>query len=93
MPGMGANIALSMVNLFVIVLTNGYITHVVCPSGDETTTLMKVFRIAGTIGGLNYASSGVSPRIWFKARSWAGILDRVVYGVVLDGVSGSMWLV
>lgn len=91
MPNMGANMAFTIVYFFVTVLTIGYITHVACPPGEAESTFMKVFRIAGTIGVLNYASSGILNRIWFKARIWTGLLDGVVYGVILGLIFGSMW--
>jgi hypothetical protein len=91
MPNMGINMAMTIVYFLVTVLTIGYITHVACPPGDAATTFMKVFRIAGTIGVLNYASSGILHRIWFKAKMWTGILDGVVFGVVLGLVFAFMW--
>lgn len=91
MPNMALNMALSIAYFLVTVLTIGYITHVACPPGDEASTWMKVFRVAGTIGVLNYASSGVLHRIWFKAKIWTGVLDGVVYGIVLGLIFGWMW--
>lgn len=91
MPNMAANMGLTIVYFLVTVLTIGYITHVACPPGVEETSFMKVFRIAGTIGVLNYASSGILHRIWFKARIWTGVVDGVVYGIVLGVIYAGFW--
>jgi hypothetical protein len=91
MPNMGVNMAATIVYFLITVLTIGYITHVAYPPGDAASDFMKVFRIAGTIGVLNYASSGILHRIWFKAKMWTGILDGVVYGVVLGLIFAFLW--
>lgn len=91
MPNMPANMIQTIVYFFVTVFTVAYITHVACPPGAEGTNAMKVFRIAGTIGVLTYATSGTLHRIWFKARMWTNIVDGIVYGVALGAIFAAMW--
>ena len=88
MPNMGKNMLLTILYFFVTVFTIGYIVHVACPPGSE---FIKVFRIAGTIGVLNYASSGALRRIWFTERMWTEIVDGVVYGLALGLIFALMW--
>lgn len=91
MPNMPLNMAKTICYFLVTVLTIGYITHVACPPTVETTDFMRVFRIAGTIGILTYASSNVLHRVWFKKRIWTEILDGIVYGMVLGLIFASLW--
>ena len=91
MPNMPSNMIRTILYFLVTVFTIGYITHVACTPGDEATTFMKVFRIAGTIGVLTYASSGVLNRIWFVERMWTHIVDGVAYGVVLGLIFAALW--
>lgn len=91
MPNMGKNMLLTILYFFITVFTIAYIVHVACPPGTPGTDFMKVFRIAGTIGILNYASSGVLNRIWFTERMWTEILDGIVYGLVLGLIFAAMW--
>lgn len=88
MPNMGKNMALTILYFFVTVFTIAYIAHIACPPGSE---FMRVFRIAGTIGVLTYASSGVLNRIWFTERMWTNIVDGIVYGLVLGLIFAAMW--
>lgn len=87
-PNMGANMVKTIFYFLVTVGTIGYITHVACPPGDEATTFMKLFRIAGTIGVLTFASSGAMHRIWFTARHWTHVVDGVAYGLVCGLIFG-----
>ena len=87
-PNMGKNMLNTILYFFVTVFTIAYIVHVACPPGAE---FMKVFRFAGTIGVLNYASSGVLNRIWFTERMWTNIVDGIVYGLALGLIFASMW--
>ena len=91
MPNMARNMGLTIFYFFVTIFTIAYITHVACPPADEATNFMKVFRIAGTIAVLNYASSGALNRIWFRARMSTHIIDGVVYGVVLGLIFAFLW--
>ena len=91
MPNMPSNMVQTILYFLVTVLTIGYVTHVACPPGAEGTDFMKVFRIAGTIGVLCYASSGFMHRIWFKARHWTFVVDGLAYGVVLGLIFGMLW--
>ncbi|MFK7767048.1 MAG: hypothetical protein AB8B55_07480 [Mariniblastus sp.] len=52
---------------------------------------MKVFRIAGTIGVLTYASSGAMYRVWFPSRHWTHVVDGIAYGLVLGLIFGLLW--
>jgi len=91
MPNMGANMAQTIAYFFVTVATIGYIPHVACPPGAEGTDFMKVFRMAGTIGILTYATSCVLHRVWFKKRIWTEILDGVIYGLILGLIFAFLW--
>ncbi len=87
-PNMPVNMVQTILYFLVTVFTIAYITSVACPSGSE---FVKVFRIAGTIGVLTYASSGFMNRIWFKSRHWTHVLDGLVYGVVVGLIFGLLW--
>ena len=91
MPNMGVNMILTILYFLVTALTIAYITNVACPPEDPGTDFTKVFRVAGTIGVLTYASSGVLHRIWFKARKWTDMLDGAAYGVVLGLIFAALW--
>lgn len=88
MPNMGVNMIKTILYFLVTVFTIAYITSVAC---DEGADFMEVFRIAGTIGVLTYASSGFLNRIWFTARQWTHVLDGTVYGLVLGLIFGMLW--
>lgn len=88
MPNMGKNMALTILYFFVTVFTIAYIAHIACPPGSE---FILVFRIAGTISVLTYASSGVLNRIWFTERMWTNIVDGIVYGLVLGLIFAALW--
>ena len=88
MPNMASNMIRTILYFFVTIFTIAYITYVACPPG---TDFVKVFRIAGTIGVLTYASSGVLNRVWFTERMWTNIIDGVIYGVVLGLIFAAMW--
>ena len=91
MPNMPSNMIRTILYFFVTIFTIAYITHVACPPGDAATTFMKVFRVAGTIAVLNYASSGVLSRIWFTERMWTNIVDGIVYGITLGLIFAFFW--
>ena len=91
MPNMGVNMAQTILYFLVTVATIGYITHVACPPGSEGLDFMRVFRIAGTIGILTYATSNVLHRVWFKKRVWTEILDGTIYGMVLGLIFAFFW--
>jgi len=88
---MPLNILKTLLYFFCTVGTIAYITHVACPPGAETTTFLRVFRIAGTIGVLTYASSGVLDRIWFVRRMWTTMVDGVVFGLIVGIVFAVLW--
>jgi hypothetical protein len=88
MPNMASNMIRTIIYFLVTVFTIAYITSVACPPGTEA---MTVFRIAGTIGVLVYASSGTLNRIWFTERMWTQWLDGVVYGLALGAIYALMW--
>jgi hypothetical protein len=64
---------------------------VACPPGDAASDFVKVFRIAGTIAVLTYATSGVLNRIWFKQRMWTHLVDGIAYGVVAGLIFAFFW--
>ncbi len=88
---MGVNILKTLLYFLLTVGTIGYITHVACPPGAEMTSFMRVFRIAGTVGILTYASSGVLDRIWFVRRMWTTMIDGVVFGLIVGVVFAALW--
>ena len=88
MPNMPVNMINTILYFLVTVFTIAYITSVACP---KESGFMQVFRIAGTIGVLTYASSGFLNRIWFTARHWTHVLDGTVYGLVLGLIFGMLW--
>ena len=90
-PNMGLNMVLTIVYFLVTAITIAYITEVACPAGDAENTFMKVFRIAGTIGVLTYASSPVLHRIWFKARMITDMIDGVAYGLAIGLIYALLW--
>lgn len=91
MPNMGLNMGLTVVFFLITTAIIGYITHVVCPPGGPEVSFMRVFRVAGTIGILTHASSGVLNNIWFKRRSITDVIDGVVYGLLIGLIFASMW--
>ncbi len=91
MPNMASNMIRTILYFLVTALTIGYVTHIACPPGDPATDFMRVFRIAGSIGVLVYATSGVLDRIWFTRRMWTSILDGVAYGLAIGLIFASMW--
>lgn len=90
-PSMAANMIQTVAFYFVTVLTIGYITHVACPPGVETTDFWRVFRIAGTIGVLTYASTGICNKIWFKRKIWTEFVDGIVFGLILGLIFALLW--
>ncbi len=88
---MGANLAWTLVYFLVTATVIGYITHVACAPGAEGTDFMKVFRFAGTVGILTYASSGILNRIWFKARITTDFIDGVVFGLILGLIFAALY--
>ncbi len=91
MPNMAVNMGQTILYFLVTVATIGYITHVACPPGADGTDFMKVFRMAGTIGILTYATSCVLHRVWFKKRVWTEILDGAVYGLIIGLIFAFLW--
>lgn len=88
---MGANLAWTLVYFLVTATVIGYITHVACIPGAEETNFLKVFRFAGTVGILTYASSGILNRIWFKARITTDFVDGVVFGLILGLIFAALY--
>ena len=87
-PNMGMNMIQTVIFFLITSAIIGYITYVACPPGTE---FMKVFRIAGTIGILTHASSGVLNGIWFKKRLLTDIVDGIVFGLILGLVFALLW--
>ena len=90
-PNIGKNMALTVVFFFVTTVGIAYITHFVCPPGGEGVDFMRVFRVAGVIGVLTHASSGVLNGIWFKRRQITDTIDGVVFGLLLGLIFAAMW--
>ena len=91
MPNMGSNLGLTFLFFFATTATIGYVTHIACPPGATGVDFMKVFRIAGTIGILTHASSGVLGSIWVKRRVITDVGDGVVYGLLIGLIFAAMW--
>ena len=88
MPSMPMNMLWTVIFFLVTSLVIGYITYVACPPG---TDFMTVFRVAGTIGILTHASSGILNGIWFKRRLSTDIIDGVVFGLILGLIFALLW--
>lgn len=91
MPSMPVNMIKTVVFFLVTSAVIGYITHVACPPGGEGVDFMKVFRVAGTIGILTHASSGVLNGIWFRKRLITDIIDGIVFGLILGLIFALLW--
>ena len=90
MPNMGVNMAKTVVFFLVTSAVIGYITYFACPPIAEGQ-FMKVFRIAGTIGILVHASSGILNGIWFQRKMLTNFVDGVVYGLILGLIFAFLW--
>lgn len=88
---MPANIGLTILYFAVTVTTIAYITNLTCQPSDTSTNFMRVFRVAGTIGILTYASNSVLNRIWFRQRVWTDIVDGIAYGLLVGVIFASLW--
>ena len=91
MPNMAANLGLTFLFFFVTTATIGYVTHIACPPGSSGTNFMKVMRIAGTIGILTHASSGVLNSIWFRRKVIMDVVDGIIYGLIIGLIFALMW--
>lgn len=85
----GINMAKTFLYFLGTVTVIAYITHTACPPAE--TTFMKVFQLAGAVGMLTYASSGMLSRIWFKARQLTEFIDGCAYGVVIGLVFAMLY--
>ena len=88
---MGKNIAFTILFFFVTSSVIAYITHVAYPPSDPETTFLKVFRFAGTVAILTYASSGILNRIWFQARKITDFIDGCVFGLILGLIFAALY--
>jgi len=88
---MKINMIQTVIFFFITTTVIGYLTHFTCPPGGAGVDFLKVFRVAGTIGILTHASSGVLNNIWFKRRSITDIIDGVVFGLILGLVFAALW--
>lgn len=88
---MGKSLGQWFVFCVVISVFVAYLTGVVLAPGAHYLT---VFRIAGTVAVLGYASSSVMDSIW-KGVAWSTtlrfVIDGVVYGLVTAGTFGWLW--
>ena len=85
---MPINLGLTFLFFLVTSAVIGYITLVSCPAGTE---FFKVFRVAGTIGILVHATSGMLNGIWFRKRLIAHFIDGIVYGLMIGLIFASLW--
>ncbi len=91
MHAMPTNVGLTILYFLVTVSTIAYVTHVACQPTHASTDFMQVFRVAGTIGILTYASNNVLNRIWFRQRVWTDIVDGIAYGLLLGLIFAMLW--
>ncbi len=85
---MPVNMGMTFLFFLVTSAVIGYITQVACPNGTE---FLKVFRVAGTIGVLVHASSGILNGIWFRKRLIAHFVDGIVYGLIIGLIFALLW--
>ena len=88
MPNMGVNLGKTLLFFLLTSAVIGYVTQQACPNGSE---FMKVFRVAGTIGILVHASSGMLNGIWFRTRLIMQFVDGIVYGLILGLIFAALW--
>jgi hypothetical protein len=90
-PVIGKNLMQWFLYTLVISVFAAYLTDVALPPNAD---YLAVFRFAGTVAVLAYATSNVTNSIW-KASSWSTTLkfvfDGVLYGLVTAGVFGWLW--
>lgn len=91
MPSMPMNMVKTVIFFLITSAIIGYITHVACPPGAEGNSFMKIFRMAGTVGILTHASSGVLNGIWFRKRLFTDIIDGIVFGLILGLIFALLW--
>ena len=91
MPNMGSNMAQTVVFFLITSIVIAYITFVACPPAADGTDFMKVFRVAGTIGVLTHASSGILNKIWFKGRFITDLIDGIVFGLIIGLIFALLW--
>lgn len=90
MPNMGINLGLTVLFFLVTTTVIAYVTHVACPPAADSQ-FMKVLRIAGTIGILVHASSGILNAIWFRKRMSMIFLDGIAYGLIIGLIFAWLW--
>ncbi len=90
-PKMGKELTLWFIYCIVVSIFVAYVTGRALGAGSE---YLKVFRIAGTVAFLAYASAHASGAIWLGhrwSRAIKDILDGLVYGLLTAGVFGWLW--
>ena len=90
MPNMGVNLAKTFSFFLITSAVIAYITFVACPPTAESQ-FMHVFRIAGKIGVLCHATSGMCNGIWFKRKLLTDFLDGIVFGLTLGLIFAVFW--
>ena len=89
--GMGKELGLWFLYLLLVSACVAYLSGHVLPAGASYRT---VFRIAGGIAMLAYASAIVPSAIWW-GRKWSttikDVVDGAVYGLLTAGVFGWLW--
>lgn len=91
-PAMGPMMVKSALSSIVIAFFIAYVGWHTLPPGTE---YLKVFRVVGTMGFMTYALGSMSESIWF-GRPWSSFalqaLDALMYGLILGGVFGWLWM-
>jgi hypothetical protein len=88
--GMGKSLLQWTVYALVLSTIVGYVTGRTLGVGAP---FLVVFRVAGTVASLAYASAFVPPSIWFRhpwSVTWKNVADGVLYGLLTGAAFG--WL-
>ncbi|HVG86976.1 MAG TPA: hypothetical protein VM820_20810 [Vicinamibacterales bacterium] len=92
MPTMGPMMAKSAIASIIIATFVAYVAWHSLPAGSE---YLQVFRIVSAVGFMTYCLGSIPESIWF-ARPWSSFFlqafDALLYGLVLGGVFGWLWI-
>jgi len=90
-PAMGKSLVLWFLYTILVGIFVAYVVNLSLGPGAD---FMAVFRMAGTIGVLAYATAAIPDSIW-KGQAWGitakFIFDGVVYGLVTGATFGWLW--
>ncbi len=90
-PAMGKPLVLSLLFNLVVSVVVGYI---VTQGAGPGTEYLDVFQVASTSGWMAYGFGMIPMAIWFGVP-WnsivKGLIDALVYGLLMGGVFGWLW--